>query len=504
MKTLRPHQERAIGLLKSSLAKGHRRPMVQAPTGMGKTVMAEHIVAGALAKGNRVCFVVPSISLIDQTVQSFYEAGIRDVGVIQGQHPLTDYSKPVQVASIQTIARRDYNRLAFNVIVVDEAHVLYKAMIEWMESWNKIPFIGLSATPWTKSLGKHYDDLIIASTTKELIDSGYLSNFRVFAPSHPDLTGVKTIAGDYHEGQLSEAMQRGSLVADIVSTWKARGEGRPTLVFCVDCAHAKNVHDQFNAAGIPCGYIDAYTEIEERQAIADRFHSGDLKVVANVGCLTTGVDWDVRCIVLARPTKSEILFTQIIGRGLRTADGKDDCLILDHSDTHLRLGFVTDITHQTLCDGSKPDSTTKEREEPLPKECTKCTYLKPAKVHQCPQCGFAPEKQSQIETEAGELKELEAGMGSEEKRQRKRNRDFSPDEKEIFFGSLKSIAHKRGYKSGWASNQYKSHFGVWPNAYRDARHCEPTQEAVNWVKSQQIRHAKRKPKPSQLDGVYYV
>ena len=106
MRILHAHQVAAMNLLRGSLATGHRRPMLQCPTGFGKTVLAAHIVRGALAKGNRVIFVVPSISLIDQTVESFHADGITQVGVMQGIHEMTDPSQPVQVASIQTIKRR--------------------------------------------------------------------------------------------------------------------------------------------------------------------------------------------------------------------------------------------------------------------------------------------------------------------------------------------------------------------------------------------------------------
>ncbi len=136
-----------------------------------------------------------------------------------------------------------------------------------------------------------------------------------------------------------------------MDTWLRRAENRPTFCFAVDSAHAKHLQTKFTEAGVSTGYIDAYTPTNERAEIKRQFHNGDISVVCNVGCLTTGIDWDVRCIVLARPTKSEILFVQMIGRGLRTAEGKEDCLILDHSDTHLRLGFVTDIHHETLDDG---------------------------------------------------------------------------------------------------------------------------------------------------------
>jgi DNA repair protein RadD len=491
MKPLRPHQAEALRLLRESIGKGNSRPLVQAPTGAGKTVIASHIVAGARAKGKRACFVVPAVSLIDQTVQSFYRDGIHDIGVIQADHPLTDYSKPVQVASIQTLARRNLDRHHFDVVIVDEAHQLYKSQIEWMQAWNKIPFIGLSATPWTRGLGKFYDDLIVAATTQELIDACYLAPFRVFAPSHPDLSGVKVVAGDYHEGQLSAVMQEGTLVADVVSTWIARGEGRPTLAFCVDRAHAKSVQQQFLSHGVRCGYVDAYTDRDERAVIARQFQSGELQVIANVGVLTTGVDWDVRCIILARPTRSEILFTQIIGRGLRTADGKQDCLILDHSDTHLKLGFVTDIQHESLCDGTKRETVQRDKEA-LPKECAKCHYLKPPKVHECPACGFKPQALSKVETVAGHLAELEQNLATKERTQRKANRDTSPSDKAAFFGGLKHYAAERGYKSGWAANQYREKYGVWPNAFKDAKAVRPNADVLGWIKHQKIKFAHRR------------
>ena len=305
----------------------------------------------AREKGRHVVFCVPALDLIDQTLASFWQDGIGDVGVIQADHIETDWSRPVQIASVQTLTRRGYPPA--DLVIIDEAHRCFEFYERWMADpvWQTVPFIGLSATPWTKGLGKHFDDLIIAATTAEMIEAGHLSKFRVFAPDHPDLRGVKNVAGDYHEGQLSEVMNKAVLTANIVETWLQKGEDRPTLCFAVDRAHAKALQQQFEAAGVPTGYQDAHTSKEERAEIRRKFHRGEIKVVCNVGTLTTGVDWDVRCIVFARPTRSEILYVQIVGRGLRTTEGKDDCLILDHSDTALRLGFVTDIHHDKLDDG---------------------------------------------------------------------------------------------------------------------------------------------------------
>ena len=358
---LRPHQARALSLLRQSIRTGHRRPMVQAPTGAGKTVLAAAMVDGARRKHNKVLFVVPALSLIDQTVEAFYSEGLTEVGVIQGAHPLTDWTQPVQVASVQTLMRRGVP--AADLAIIDEAHRWFDFYGRWFgdPEWPAKPIIGLSATPWTRGLGKFYDDLIVASTTAELIKGGYLCSFRAYAPSHPDLSGVRTVAGDFEERGLSVAMNKAPLIADVVQTWLERAEGRPTLCFAVDRAHAKRLHMEFEAAEVPAAYIDAYTSAAERKEIERRLHAAEVKVVCNVGCLTTGVDWDVRCIILARPTRSEILFVQMIGRGLRTAEGKDDCIILDHSDTHLRLGFVSDIHHEQLDKGREARLNGRER-----------------------------------------------------------------------------------------------------------------------------------------------
>ncbi len=479
-----PHQAEAIAMLRRSLGSGHRRPMVQAPTGFGKTLLAATIVAGARAKGKRVTFTVPAVSLINQTVRSFVEQGISDIGVIQADHPMTDWSKPIQVASVQTLERRQAP--PSDIVIVDEAHRWFEFYGKWMADpkWATVPFVGLSATPWTKGLGKHYDDLLIAATTADLIEGGYLSRFRVFAPSHPDLSKVRTVAGDYHQEDLGEVMNGDALVADAVQNWLQHGENRPTLCFAVDRAHAKHLQESFTKAGVSTGYIDAYTPTEEREKIAERFKRGDVRVVCNVGTLTTGVDWDVRCVILARPTKSEMLFTQIIGRGLRTAKGKEDCLIFDHSDTHARLGFVTDINHESLDDGRERQKA-EARPKPLPRECSKCKFLMPPKMSTCAACGFKAQRQNEVEHQAGELSEF----GIVRQNQVKADRA----EKQRWWSSLLAIAQERNRKQGWAAHQYREKFGVWPRGLDD-KPSTPLPEVVNYVRSRQIAFAKARGK----------
>ena len=147
-------------------------------------------------------------------------------------------------------------------------------------------------------------------------------------------------------------MRSGTLTADVVKTWQDRWGRDKTLVFGVDRAHAETLHRRFLESGIRSAYQDALTSSADRKAIERGFADGTYQVVCNIGTLTTGVDWDVRCLVLARPTKSRILYVQIVGRALRTAPGKEKAIILDHSDTTQELGLVTEIAQDRLDDGT--------------------------------------------------------------------------------------------------------------------------------------------------------
>lgn len=483
MKQLRPHQVRAIEELRYAIGKeGVKRIMLMLATGAGKTVIAAAIIRMAREKGNRVLFVVDAISLINQTVEAFYSEGIIEIGVIQADHPMTDWSRPVQIASVQTLQNRGMPNV--DLVIIDEAHCQYEFMTKVMAdpAWADTPFIGLSATPWSKGLGNTYKKLIQPITMQGLMDEGFLCPFRVFAAAHPDLSGVKSVAGDYHEGQLSEVMNDGALVADIVTTWKRSGENRPTLCFCVDRAHAKQVQMRFEEAGVPAAYIDAFTPDAERRTIRRQLDAGEIKVVCNIGCLTKGVDWAIGCVILARPTRSEMLYVQMVGRGLRVNPGIPDCIILDHADNTLRMGFVTDLNRTEMSTAVKGGRSKVERKEALPKECSSphCTYIKPPKVRECPACGFAPEARSDIEEEDGELVEIKRGGKAK----------ASMDVKQQWLAELNWIARERGYNSGWVSHKYREKFGVWPNQLNRNALSQPSREVLSYVKYQAIRFAK--------------
>ena len=498
MGELRDYQSTAIERLRSSLASGRKRPVLMAPTGAGKTKIASEIISLARSKQKRVAFCVPSLSLIDQTIQAFWREGIRDMGVIQANHEMTDWSRPVQVCSIQTIERRGYPEC--DMVIVDECHKQFKALSSWLhcEQSKKIPFIGLSATPFAKGMANDWDDLIIVSTTQELIDQGHLSPFRVFAPAHPDLSGVKISAGEYQLDQLSSVMAKKELVADVVETWMRLGDGRLTFVFAVDRAHAQTLQKQFQDSGVACGYQDANTTRQEREALKRQLVAKELSVIANCETLIMGVDVpEVSCIVVARPTRSAMLHVQMIGRGLRVSPGKSDALILDHSDNHSRLGFVTDIGISELDDGKKKSKDEEaKRKAPEPRECPKCHCLMNRGAASCASCGFEfPKKSlagtSRVTTIDGQLGELRAtikgGKRVSEKHIVLQGKQIPLGE---FFGELKMWARMHGHKPGWASYKYREAVGVWPNHWRNEPEMPVSGPVSSWIKSRNIRYAK--------------
>jgi DNA repair protein RadD len=203
--------------------------------------------------------------------------------------------------------------------------------------------------------------------------------------------------------------------------------------------------------------------------------------------LTTGFDADVRCIVDAQPTKSRIRFVQKIGRGLRTAEGKDKLVILDHAGNHLRLGRVTDIHQTHLDDGKKRDSSAKkERAEPPPKLCPECKVVLSYKARECSACGAQIIAITDVREAEGELVELGSRKSGA--------RGATPDDKEDFYAQLKCVQRHKGHKSGWCWHKYQERFKGErpPKWFETLAPREPSIATMNWLRSRDIAYAKAK------------
>jgi len=288
----------------------------------------------------------------------------------------------------------------------------------------------------------------------DLIEQRYLVKSRVYAPVDPDLGGVKTLAGDYVETQLAERMDRGELIGDIVTHWFKYGEYRKTVAFACSVGHSVHIRDEFVKAGVRAEHLDGSTSIDERAAILGRLAGGEAEVVCNCMVLTEGFDLpDIGCIILARPTKKMGLYRQMIGRGLRPADGKSDVVILDHSGAVFRHGLPEDRVEWTLdpdLRATAPEHTKRQsRHESKLIECSQCSTLRVG-GQPCPNCGFLPKRPAEfVANAAGELGLVTGGRAIVH---------YDKIEKDRWHGMLTHIAEERGYKPGWVAHKYKQRF----------------------------------------------
>ncbi len=484
---LRQYQKDGISLIKHSLASGNKRVVLALATGGGKSLVAETIITGAMNKGKRVMFVVNRVQLADQMSTHLHNADIEH-GLLQGANTRDEYHH-VLIASIDTIYKRGWPEV--ELIIIDECHACagnmkFQAMLE---HYSGIPVIGVTATWMVRGLGKEYkwgkvfQDIVCPITIPELIEQKYLVDVDIYAPGEPDLTGVKIVAGDYQEKGLAVACDKPKLIADIVDTWKKLAYGKKTIVFAVDIAHSKHIVEQFCKIGVTAEHIDYRMDYEEKKEIVRRFKAGEFTMLSNCALLSEGFDAPAtECMILARPTKSIKCYIQMAGRVLRPFEGKEKAILLDHSGSTKELGFPTDV-HAVELDDGKPKKTTggkdKEKKESLPKKCPSCSYLKPAKIHKCPICGFAPQKSSDVVIVPGVLT----------KKEKAKEAKVAGLNKQNVYSELFRMAEERGYKNGWISNQYRNIFGVWPKGLNDIGR-PPSLVVQNMVKASMIRFSK--------------
>lgn len=489
MISLYPHQEEFLNEIRS-LWKSHKRIAAMAVTGFGKTRCSARIIEGFVSRGLRVCFIVPRVSLIEQTARSFSELGLDDITYLWGDYP-TDYSAKITIASIDTYIRRE--KREFDLCIVDEAHHCRKKLCDWMDEFPDERYIGLSATPFGNWMGKYYTALAKSKSMRWMIDNGYLAPYDIYAPSKPDLSKVpvvKTPSGrDYKESALEEVMGEAKVVGNIVKNWLENGENRLTMALCVNVKHANHLCIEFGKHGVNAEVVTANTPIPEREAIFKRTREGLTRVILSVNCLTEGFDLpEISCLINARPTKSRARWSQGAGRSLRYVEGKR-AIIFDHSATSLDLGYPEDMTIDELLDGSEPKKSERvkkeqEKKEKKPKECPRCSYVKPAGQYVCAKCGYKPLAGEDVETD--ESRELEIVKGTK--------KAYTKQQKQEFYSEL--IAMKNEFKlkgkpkgDRWHDAMYKQKFGVWAKGLHDSPKA-PTIETRNYVKSRMIAFAK--------------
>lgn len=415
---------------------------------------------------------------------------------LQSWEPVHDKDYSENVYCVRVSSGKIIIRRGGRTLVVGNCHRMKKRLIDLMQEMD-FKTIGLTATPFSKWMGKYYTNFIKPTTTRELIESAWLTPFEIYAPCSPDMTGAKMRTNEYGERDYSEAfaaevMGDAKIVGNILANWLANGENLPTIGFAPTVSTANAYTVEFRNAGVAAEVVTAETPTEERAAIFRRFSQGIVKVIWNVGVLGAGFDSDVRCIIWARPTKSETVWVQGTMRGSRPADGKDRCLLFDHAGTYLSLGDPADIEYYSLPsedeDSQKKREIEKEeRKEKIGKICSKCSRAKEPGEYQCKKCGHKPLAGEFIDG-IDETRDIVKATGAKKEK--------TKEEKEDFWRQLLGYQRERAaigkpISDGYLSHTYREWCGVWPRGMPS--HPMPCGPVVrNFIKHKNIKFAKGK------------
>jgi len=442
---LRPYQIDITAATRALMLGGSRSILIQAPTGSGKTALTAHMLGTAASKGMPSFFIVHRRELVKQSISTFGQVGI-PVGVVSaGFEP--DVRKLVQICSIQTLANRFASLQKPKLIVWDECH--HVAAGSWMKVRAAFPnayHVGLTATPQRldgKGLGDHFQKMVEGPSVASLIEQGFLSPYRLFAPGGISTVGVHTKMGDFAKNEIAAAADKPTITGDAIKHYMKHAAGKRAVVFCVSIDHSKHVVAQFQAAGIPAEHVDGETDHDQRDAAIERFKAGKTLVLSNVELFGEGFDLPaIEAAILLRPTQSLGLYLQQVGRALRPAPGKAQAIILDHAGNCERHGLPDEERVWSL-DGRAIKGRDKDSAGPPVKVCPKCFAAQFSGRPSCQVCGFVFDVVGrQIEHADGDLVEVDAAELS--------RRRFKENGRAQTKEDLIAIGRARKYKNPYA------------------------------------------------------
>ncbi|MEO0408518.1 MAG: DEAD/DEAH box helicase [Cyanobacteria bacterium P01_A01_bin.135] len=393
---LRPYQTELIDDLYRTINQGYSRIAVIAGTGAGKTIISGRICADAAANGCWLLFIVHLDILVEQTYNKMSAFGLR-CGFIKAGWP-EDPEAPMQIASVQTMARRDWwQNWPASMVFYDEAHTTAFSQVGQQVLYRTHPgaiHIGMTATPFrlgSGQMGDHFQAMVASPVPAAIQQMGYLSTMKYYgvpAEGQIDLGGVRMMAGDYDERDLKNACDRPELIERIVDEWQRLTPGKRTIAFCVDVEHAEHVALAFRDIGVAADMVAGSTKIKDRQRLYAALGSGDLLVLTSCNVISIGFDEpSVEVGLLLRPTQSTALHFQQIGRVMRISPqtGKTHGTILDQAGNVARLGFPEDIRTYYLPTSLAPRG---KGGPPPSKQCPMCTRMVRTYMTECPDCRY--------------------------------------------------------------------------------------------------------------------
>ncbi|KAI0701408.1 P-loop containing nucleoside triphosphate hydrolase protein [Cerioporus squamosus] len=353
---LRPYQQDCLNTCVEELADRSRRIGVSLPTGSGKTAIFLHLLEtlpppAAAPNATRAIIVVSGIELVQQTVEQARRLFPHwTIEIDQGGERASGLAD-ITVATIQSLSRPgrldELNPRFTKIIIVDEAHhaaaLSYRSVLAHFNSDYQVPIIGFSAT-FSRfdglALASVFEDIVHHQDVVELQRQGWLCDLRfttVQAKMGLGQVSVHKRTGDYHENSLARVLNTNAMIELLVRAWKEKASHRKsTVIFCVNLAHVANVTDAFRAAGVDARAVSSQTATAQRAALVADFKAGKYPVLVNCSVFTEGTDIpNIDCVVIARPTQSPNLLSQMVGRGMRQSrqTGKEDCLVIDFADS---------------------------------------------------------------------------------------------------------------------------------------------------------------------------
>lgn len=444
MIVLRPYQSVIINNLRTAFRTSHRAPLLVAPTGSGKTVCFSYMAATMAAHNKRILILVHREELIEQVSRTLQEFNVPHsfIAVERLYAPTT----LVQVASVFSLARRLDRVPPPHLIIIDECHhaITGSTWGRILAAFPKVLRIGVTATPLRLSgegLSSSFDTLVRGPSVRDLIDSGDLSPFRIFAPPSVDLSTVHRRMGDFVSSELLRLVDKPTVTGDVVAHYRKLAHDKRAVVFCVSIHHAEHVAQQFQAAGYRAASVDGRMNRGARRAIVQSFVTGNLDVLTSCDLVSEGFDLPaIEVAILLRPTMSLGLHLQQVGRVLRPYPGKDAAIILDHAGNTLRHGLPDDSHEWTLNGRSHRSNGTNM---PSVRVCASCFAAQFAGALRCQFCGYVFEvTPREVVEREGELEEV-TQLRRVKKQEQGRARTLA---------ELVALGRARGYRNptGWA------------------------------------------------------
>jgi len=485
MLALRDYQNKTLDALRDGFLAGSRAQVLYAPTGAGKTEMAIALLQATKQKGNRAAMLLDRIILCDQTSQRLQRYQI-DHGVLQSGHWRYRPAEHIQVCSAQTLEKRG-SFPGLNLLIVDECHAMREQTVEFIKSNPDIKVIGLSATPFTKGLGRVYDRVISTVTTSQLVEQKVLVPLRVFIAKEIDMTGAKKVAGEWSQAEASSRGQK--ITGDIVQEWVSKttaifGGPRKTIVFCAGVNHGADLARKFAEQGYNFVAISYKDDDQYKRDVIEEFSKPDTTMHGLIATdiLTKGFDVpDVMIGISARPfSKSLSSHIQQMGRVMRGHPGKEFALWLDHSGNYLRFREDWEEVYGSGVHGLD-DGKEKAKKEPTDKEkaeakCPACGALWSSGTDICSHCGYVRPRKSLVQEVPGEMEELKP-------------RNVNAMTKQQWWSMIYYNTLHKGWSRGRASHTFREKFGHWPNGLKDLP-VMPNREVEGYIRSRMIAYIK--------------